>query len=418
MNVPSPDFLIAIWTNVVLLFLLGGAILINIKFTGFSFYNIVYIFSFFWSFLILGTQYILDYPLDFGFLILMYSVPIIFNLVFLFVRLFLINRLTNIQLVQQQFQFDRVKWVTFLVFGLCILANLIYIYQEYFMKGIELVALEQVRSSTFQVEKEEPNLFYNLFGRIYLLLLPWFYFLYIHNHLKRITLIIIIIICILLSAVFLTRAPILMIFLYILFCNYYFLTEKLSQKLNSGLLLIAASIFMLITIVIESSDNALSSFFDSFKLYVFGGVGAFQNLVNGFKIADPFAGGYYYSFDFIYYIEKKIGLINSYPSYVRGYVDFGEYSTNVFTFLDSYYLDWGVKGVVFGSMVLFTITSIAYLFFLSSKKIEQFQVYILIFSNLMMCFMNNEFIRISFFISFAQIFLLKFIFSLRLKETV
>ncbi|MCX6206522.1 MAG: O-antigen ligase [Bacteroidetes bacterium] len=417
MTSPIQDFWNSIFVNLVGIFAIIVVVFVNIRFSKFSILNIVYTFSIFWGFLILGTQWILNYKLEMNFLLLMYSIPVLFNVVFLFIRLFLINNQSNEKEPLELFYKDRIWYVVLALFLLCLIANGIYVYNQYYLKGIELVALEQIRTSKFRLDTDEPNLFFNLFGRIYLLLLPWFYYLYGQQKLNKGSLVVVVIISLLLSAVFLTRAPILILCIYIMLCNSYFMDQKLAKKWNISLVISAALILVGISSIIEGSFNEANGFLYNFKVYLFGGVGAFQNLVKGYHLVDPFAANYFSTFDFVYYIEKKIGVINSYPSYIRDYIDFGGHTTNVYTFLDSYFIDWGIIGVVLGSAVLFAITSIVFLLSTASKKIVFFQIYLLFFSNIMMCFMNNEFIRISFFIMLFQIILLWLLF-LKKQQTI
>jgi oligosaccharide repeat unit polymerase len=140
-------------------------------------------------------------------------------------------------------------------------------------------------------------------------------------------------------------------------------------------------------------------------LYLFGGVTAIEELFKGATIAEPAKHFFLYSFDFIFYILLKIGLISEYPSYLRDYVFISDDTTNVYTFLDCFFLDAGYLGVFIGVFFLSTICSLLYIFFKRQKNILSFQLYLLLFTNLSMCFMNNEFIRISFFINVFEIIL-------------
>lgn len=415
MPVQADQILSTLLINLTLSLIVLGLIWINTRFTKFSLFETVYAFSLFWIFLIVGTQWILDYQLTINSLLLLYSIPILFNLVQFIIRLLVINIPKDSVITNTLFNWNKARLIINALFILCILSNLLWIYNQYYQKGIELVALEQIRSATIRNNNDEPNLFYNLFGRIYLLLIPWCYQLYklqVWNSKKLIT---ILFISILLSAVQLTRAPILIVFIYILLCNGFFLGGKKAIRLNLVLVLFAFSLFAIITLMIDSATISSIPLISTGKLYLFGGMAAFQKVLEGSPIADPLVGNYYYSLDFLFYIEKKLGLIKEYPSYIRPYTDFGSLSTNVYTFLDCYFMDWGIVGVLVGTTILFSLGSMINQLSNATESIFFFQLHALFFSNLMMCFMNNEFIRISFFILAGEIMLCYYLFT---KKTV
>jgi len=402
---------ITVMINFFLLVFTGGLCYFTIRILGFSVYNILYVFTFFWLFLIIGAQSIMDTVLELDFLILMYSIPWVFMVVSLVVKVFIMNNIMKDNGCHEEYDLSRVKVIIYILFLLCIIANILYVYEEYFLKGIDFSVIGDIRSPEFQIEKEDPSVFYNIFGRIYLLVLPWFYLLYKNKGINKLTFIFVIVLSVILSALFLTRAPILILFIYILLCNFYFFEHDFVYKVNRFLILLAVSFFVLITVLIENVDNSLNSFMMSFTLYIFGGIGAFQKMVAEIRYDD----GFLYSFDFIYYILRKLGFISHYPSYIRDYCSYGGFTTNVYTFLDCYFIDFGFLGVYMGCLVLFAFTSFVYYVFIFRRKIYYFQFYLLFFSNLMMCFMNNEFIRISFFIFLFEIFLLKSIVSTKIN---
>lgn len=421
MEYTDTTLLSTIVLNFVMLILVGITLYFSNSVEKFSFYNICYAFTIIWVFLILGAQYLLFCRLEFWYILLLYFIPIIFNIILVAKKMYSANLESERRISDYDYNLNSVKYLSFFLMIACIISNLFYVYQEYYLKGIELVAIEQVRSATYQYEKEDPSTFYNLFGRIYLLLLPWFYYLYQRERIHLFTLISFIIISILLSTVFLTRAPILITFVYILLCNYFFFGKKFAMKTNITLGIVALLIFTIITQLIDSNtDSSSNSFFSSFKLYVFGGIVALQNLITGTGLDTPdyYKTDFLYSFDFVYYIIQKVGLIGDYPSYIRSYVDFNGHETNVYTFLDCYYLDFGIPGILLGSAILFYFFLSFYERFRNSKRIDYLQIYLLIFSNLMMCFMNNEFIRISFYISILEIIVMHYLFRLSFKKSI
>lgn len=388
--------------NAIMLLLNFGLLRLNARFSKFSLFDTANAFTLFWICLILGAQLSFNGSITAIVLVLLYVIPILFNLIQLLIRVLVINQAQyNIQPLEH-FNLSRINNITTLLFILCLIANLGYIYTQYYQKGIAVVALEQIRSSNFRNDTEEPNLFFNLFGRIYLLLIPWFYYLHVQNKMHLSRLILLVSISLLLSGIHLTRAPILIVGITIVLCNAYFLKATIAKKANAVLLILTLLLFTGLTLIIDAGLVESNPFIDTAKLYLFGGISAFQKLVQGAQIKDALFPNHLYSLDFVYYIEKKLGFIQQYPTYIRPYVDFGGKSTNVYTFLDCFYLDWGLLGVLLGSSVLFVVIALLNQLAKSTGKMLFFQLHLLCFSNLMMCFMNNEFIRISFYIMVCE----------------
>ncbi len=213
-------FLIVV--NVLMLLLNLGLVRLNARFSKFSLFDTANAFNLFWICLILGAQLSFSSSITAMTLVLLYTIPILFNLIQLLIRLFVINQAQYNTQPSEHFNLSRIKNVTTHLFILCMIANLNYIYTQYYQKGIAVVALEQIRSSNFRNDIEEPNLFFNLFGRIYLLLIPWFYYLHVQNKIPLSRLILLVSISILLSGIHLTRAPILIVGITIVLCNAYF----------------------------------------------------------------------------------------------------------------------------------------------------------------------------------------------------
>ena len=142
-------------------------------------------------------------------------------------------------------------------------------------------------------------------------------------------------------------------------------------------------------------------------LYVFGGVGAYQNLLNGgyYKYGD--FDSQYYSLDFINYILKTFGFIDSYPDLVREYDPI--VITNVYTYLDGFTLDFGILGAFIGSLLIGFFSKIVYLNYLKKESIFNLILYSSFCYYASFIFMNNEYIRFSVILLIIKIIVLSYI---------
>jgi oligosaccharide repeat unit polymerase len=143
------------------------------------------------------------------------------------------------------------------------------------------------------------------------------------------------------------------------------------------------------------------------NLYVYGGIASYQNLLHGkYYIAEVF-GSNYYSFDFINYILKTIGVIGSYPDLVREYDQ--EFPTNVYTYLDCFTLDFGFMGAFIGSFILGYIGKIVYLRYYKNQSVFDLIIYCSVCYFSSFIFMNNEFIRFGVLLLLVKVFIIEFL---------
>lgn len=159
---------------------------------------------------------------------------------------------------------------------------------------------------------------------------------------------------------------------------------------------------------INSNDSESSS--NLVFIYIFGGISAYQNLLNDGYIAISSFDSQFYSFDFINYILKTIGIITTYPNLVREY-DL-KVMTNVYTYLDCFTLDFGILGAFFGSFIIGLISKIFYLKFVNNRSIFYLIIYATFCYYASFIFMNNEYIRFGVILFIIKIYFLIFTFKL------
>jgi oligosaccharide repeat unit polymerase len=211
-----------------------------------------------------------------------------------------------------------------------------------------------------------------------------------------------------------TRAPFLFLFVSYLFIHSY-IFNKINVRLVLIFVIILLSAFLFssyyLTIASSkiSSQNIDDSLSEGILLYVFGGIFAFQNLLNGLYLDSFTYDIRLYSFDFLNYILKSINLISSYPSIIREYDTI--YVTNVYTYLDCFVLDFGILGALLGSFFLGVVSSLVFKRFARGSFIG-----IILYTNIIyyssFIFMNNEFIRFSFLLLIIKLVFLSMLFKL------
>ena len=217
---------------------------------------------------------------------------------------------------------------------------------------------------------------------------------------------IIYLISILIAVAAFTRAP--MLYLIIISVVFYSYQAK---RIPYKIILISFSVLVLLFAVSsyfigEVSQGAVDTN-SAIELYVYGGITAYQNLLNGKYFTYDVFDSSFYSFDFINYVLKTFRIIKSYPDLVREYDQ--DLPTNVYTYLDCFTLDFGVIGAFVGSYILGYISKIIYLKYYRNKSIFDLILYSTICYFASFIFMNNEYIRFTFVLLIVKIFIIKFL---------
>ena len=293
---------------------------------------------------------------------------------------------------------DRWKKILYVLVILSFVSNYFY-YKELFAKlsSIDNVVALRTEYGHDAIE-ESSNMFFNIFGRIFNIYIPIAVYLYKEKKIYVIELLGIVILSLIIASASLTRAPILNVFI-ILFVSMYVLKVRIKPVFITISIIAFFGLIYFITqqiAMLSSVDEGGGSFYETATLYVFGSLKAFDNLLKGqYAISDRYDSSYY-SLDFLNYFLKKIGLINSYPALVREYTNVLD--TNVYTYLDAFTLDFGRIGIIFGPFIIGFISG-----FVSFKvKVSSHAAYIVMYCyccyGLAFSFMNNEFIRSTFFV--------------------
>ena len=106
----------------------------------------------------------------------------------------------------------------------------------------------------------------------------------------------------------------------------------------------------------------------------------------------------YYTLDAMYFFLKKLNLVSDYPGLSRPYV-YTPLETNLYTFLDTFTLDFGVIGALIGAGCIGLVSSRFYLRAKSIPTVFNITVYAYLFYGCLMAPANNEFIRFTLFLN-------------------
>ncbi len=148
-------------------------------------------------------------------------------------------------------------------------------------------------------------------------------------------------------------------------------------------------VFIAIQIALQHLQAHQAEGTELVEAYYGGSMRAYESIIDGSYPREPGL----YSADMLNYTLHKVGLIDSYPSLVRSY---GNYNTNIYTFLDAFTLDGGIFGAIFGAALIGAAGG--WLF----KKASRRHTPLMVACNALFAYSvaiavaNNEFIRINF----------------------
>lgn len=259
-------------------------------------------------------------------------------------------------------------------------------------------------------DKLESSLFNTIFQRGYLIYIPVAIYLKKNNKISWLFLILLILSGVMISILRFTRAPLFHLLIIMLVSYVYFYKKKLPLFLIvSGVILLFAvfGVSMFFLAGGSSKFNAL----DDIKLYLFSGQVAFQDFLNDDYIDNVKYDMKYFSLDFLNYILKKMGLIDTYPSYVRDYSRI--VMTNTYTYLDAFTYDFGVIGAAIGSLIIGFLSDLSYNVFYKRKNVFALIFYGYICYYNAFIFANNEFIRFSVLLTVVSLAIYSFIIKKR-----
>lgn len=360
--------------------------------------NHVSIFTGIWFSLIILSQFLDEiYTPEIETIILYYIVLIVF----------LLSSKINLNRVNtrsQNYSLHKIKLIVYLLFILTLIANITLII---FLVNTNF-AFDQwytLRSGENRNLITGDNFLYNAFGRLYYLYIPLLIFLLKNNQISKKIFIIIIGLSFFLTSLNFTRAPIIQLAIITYVSYLYIYKVKVSIF---KLLLIALSflgVYIFVQIILNEYNEASNNVLEDIELYIFGGFKSYELIINDIYLDSYEKNSTLYSLDFLNYILSKLGIIDSYPSYVRNYNL--ALNTNVYTFLDALTLDFGLVGAVISGFIYGYIPKKMYKIYLNKNTLFSITMYSLLCYYSFMIFMNNELIRISFFLYLIEMLLIE-----------
>jgi len=149
------------------------------------------------------------------------------------------------------------------------------------------------------------------------------------------------------------------------------------------------AVFLMIQTALASGQTRKSEGVQLVEAYFGGSMQAYESILDGTFPREPG----YYSADMFNYALRKVNLMDSYPSIVRPY---GNYNTNIYTFLDAFTLDGGIFGAILGA----TLVGVAGGWLLTKASRYQNPMMVTAYSMFALAMAdaiaNNDFIRINF----------------------
>ncbi len=376
----------------------------------------LYIYTLVWGILVFGNQIIgPPYLVSIETLIVVYLAWITFYLGAICVYLYYANDKNGSE-EEMVYSASRLKIALYFLIVLSIVANYLY-FQNAASKLQGLANLALLRSSEAREVLTESNMFFNLFGRSYNIYIPMAFLLYNKKKLSPVILALIVIIALATSASTFTRAPILNVLICVLVSVVlsgkkiklnvlsgsfalgfvgllYFLTNEINTKLS--------------LVKVKNADELLVN---TAFTYVFGGIRAYQDILEGLYIdhQEKYYDAYAYSLDFLHYFLKRLGFIEEYPRLIREYMRGADIPTNVYTYLDCFTLDLGMAGALIGSTLLGIFTTYIAVQAQFRRTITMTAMYCFCCFGMAIIFMNNEFIRNTVFLMLIPLALVEFI---------
>ncbi len=376
----------------------------------------LYIYTAVWALLVLGNQIVgKPYTIDIQTLIVVYSAWLTFLIGAIGVYLYYTPEKINVEKTVL-YSVKRLQFSLVVLIFLSLIANY-YFYQTSFAKLQGVNNLTYLRTSAARDVLTEPNMFYNLFGRSYNIYIPMAFLLYYRQKLSTFLLAAILVVAFLTSAAAFTRAPI----LYVLVCIIVSVVLSGKQiRLNKTTISIAASFLGMLYYLTNEINTQLSQvkiknadelLVNSFFVYIWGGIRAYQTILEGTyrDFGSKLYDSSFYSFDFFHYFLKRFGVIDKYPNLIREYMPGDVLPTNVYTYLDCFTLDFGITGALVGSLIIGIITTYFAVQAQFKRTITMMSIYCFCCMGMAIIFMNNEFIRNTVFLMLIPLAFVEFL---------
>ena len=376
----------------------------------------LYIYTTVWALLVFGNQIIgPPYLVSIETLVVVYLAWITFYFGSICVYLYYANEKNGADR-EVVYSATRLKTALYLLIVLSILANYFY-FQNAASKLQGLANLAMLRSSEAREVLTESNMFFNLFGRSYNIYIPMAFLLFNKKKLSPYILAIIVIIALATSASTFTRAPILNVLICVLVSVVLSGKKIRLNALTASFALGFVGLLYYLTNEINTKlslvkvKNADELFVNTVYVYIFGGIRAYQDILEGQYIdhQEKYYDAHAYSLDFLHYFLKRLGFIEEYPRLIREYMRGADIPTNVYTYLDCFTLDLGIAGALIGSFLLGIITTYIAVQAQFKRTITMTTMYCFCCFGLAIIFMNNEFIRNTVFLMLIPLAFVEFI---------
>lgn len=363
--------------------------------------NHLALFSFVWLFIIIGVQ--LAYPgkIDDESVILYYTC------FFSYLLGSSILKMPRYETVKQRYyNFSTLNIIIFLLFVLGLIANYDLLNKVVFNFS-SLDAWVSMRTKQEFEEVDESNIFKALFQRSYLIYIPLALFCVKNKKMSKLIFVGLIIVGIMISLLRFTRAPFLQLLIMLLISYVYIYRVMIPVKTILISVFVTIGVFAASQLLLLGDKASINDITKEINLYLFGGLYVFQDITDGKYLDSNSYDIGYYTFDAFNYILEKLGIIDSYPSYVREWS--GRLMTNTYTFLDAFTLDFGIIGALLGSLLIGLFSD--YCYRLVKKNYNNlfniiFYGYICYFN--VFVFANNEFIRFPVLLTMVILLIINF----------
>ncbi len=167
-------------------------------------------------------------------------------------------------------------------------------------------------------------------------------------------------------------------------------SQRRQLVVGSGIVLLVSLFFVVSQqFILQANKNSNVELNDAVSGYFAASPQAFDELLHNQRLFDDNG---FYSLDFLYVPLEKLSLVESHPDLVRPKAP-TFVSTNLYTFLDAYLMDFGLLGVVLGSFVTGAFSTIYFTSATESKRLWAIVGFGYVMFACVMASANNEFIR-------------------------
>ncbi len=368
----------------------GGVLLIRVTKQSKDWVTFAHFFSFVWFFILLASQVLLNgaiRPQETTLIVLYVA-----WWVFLVGALFRLENRETTTASAQVVSLTRGRMVLFAIILLQMIAiyleiNLLDITLSDYLGGLSTL-LPELRLSGILLQLDLPW-YLQIWRWGYVYYIPLAFLLYSQKHISRFVFIAVLLLGLISTPSMFTRSPIIQ-FIIISYISWVtILKPKFSRQIVLGAIFLLSSMFLFVAMQQIIAGSARSTNLNEQLAAYFGGSAkAYETILLG---QYPREAGFY-SLDMINFPLNRLGIIESYPGLTRPFV-YTPVSTNIYTYLDAFTLDWGVIGALLGSFFLGLIIAWLYNRVYKAPTYSNVVIYGYAVYACAMSPINNEFIR-------------------------